>query len=322
MSETKDLPPIEDWFTKVHLYTPYSYRQDADSLDYLVRLQIPDFRFRMFCVDCGKESVFHWREDVHVHYQHLNAYKQHRDKLIAKELEIENRINEARGHAESLDQDLENQRQLVAKAAQDGWDYVFSARYFSVQFACGMSEGHRVIYLFHVSPHSIQKIGQGPRISAVVRPDLERYRHELSADDMSELKRAVELSSHDVHIGAYVYIRRILERLVEGVVARLSDEGKLNEREVARIRELRFEDRIKEIRQEVPDALVENRKMYGILSRGIHELSEEDCGRFFPVLLAGIRLILDERSHLRDLETRRKEISTARRRIEDELKAE
>jgi len=54
------------------------------------------------------------------------------------------------------------------------------------------------------------------------------------------------------------------------------------------------------LKAELPEFLVENRKLYGILSKGIHSLTEEECLEYFDVVKAGIELILDEKvDHLK-----------------------
>ena len=57
---------------------------------------------------------------------------------------------------------------------------------------------------------------------------------------------------------------------------------------------MRMEERIDALRDHLPDFLVENRKIYSILSKGIHELTEEDCAEAFSSIELGIKLILDE----------------------------
>jgi hypothetical protein len=41
--------------------------------------------------------------------------------------------------------------------------------------------------------------------------------------------------------------------------------------------------------------LVEHRAIYSILSKGIHELSEQECLKAFPIMKVGIEMILDEK---------------------------
>ena len=44
----------------------------------------------------------------------------------------------------------------------------------------------------------------------------------------------------------------------------------------------------------LPKVLVTNKNVYGIVSKGVHELSEEECREMFPYIKAGIELILDD----------------------------
>ena len=45
----------------------------------------------------------------------------------------------------------------------------------------------------------------------------------------------------------------------------------------------------------MPDFLADHPKLYSILSKGIHELSEDECLKHFPVVKVGIELILDDK---------------------------
>ena len=55
-----------------------------------------------------------------------------------------------------------------------------------------------------------------------------------------------------------------------------------------------------------PDVLKDNKPLYGVLSKGIHELSEEECLKYFSVVREIIELILDEREFLRQQEEKKK----------------
>ena len=56
----------------------------------------------------------------------------------------------------------------------------------------------------------------------------------------------------------------------------------------------RMDDKIKLLSFTLPKLLVEHSGMYSILSKGIHELSEQECLRYFNTLRLGIGMILDE----------------------------
>ena len=55
----------------------------------------------------------------------------------------------------------------------------------------------------------------------------------------------------------------------------------------------RMGEKINLLADELPEFLVENKAMYSILSKGIHELSEAECLAAFPVVKVGIEIILD-----------------------------
>ena len=57
----------------------------------------------------------------------------------------------------------------------------------------------------------------------------------------------------------------------------------------------RMDEKIELLKDYLPAFLVENKKLYSILSKGIHLLSEEECLTSFPILKVGIELILDEK---------------------------
>ncbi|KDB51524.1 hypothetical protein X805_29020 [Sphaerotilus natans subsp. natans DSM 6575] len=54
------------------------------------------------------------------------------------------------------------------------------------------------------------------------------------------------------------------------------------------------------LKAHLPTFLVEHPGMYSLLSKGIHELSEDECLKHFATLRLGIELILDERLEARE----------------------
>lgn len=55
-----------------------------------------------------------------------------------------------------------------------------------------------------------------------------------------------------------------------------------------------MEEKIENLSKYLSEFLVENKKMYSILSKGIHELEEDECLQHFDTLRVGIEIILDE----------------------------
>lgn len=118
-------------------------------------------------------------------------------------------------------------------------------------------------------------------------PELDAYKHVISKEDRKELGTAIGLFASGVGAGSYVYLRRILERLVYQAKETAADTIDNEMFEQARVAE-----KIKMLEGYLPDILVKNRTIYGILSKGIHELSEEECRKYFPVVKECIYQIL------------------------------
>jgi hypothetical protein len=63
---------------------------------------------------------------------------------------------------------------------------------------------------------------------------------------------------------------------------------------------MRMEDKLQAVKGFVPDWMVENRKLYSILSTGLHELSEETCAAAFPAVKQAIIALLEQHAeHIR-----------------------
>lgn len=139
---------------------------------------------------------------------------------------------------------------------------------------------------------TIQKIGQHPSYGDLHLAQVKKYAHVLDQAQLGELTRAIGLASHDVGVGAYVYLRRIFEGLVEDAhQIALKEDGW----DDAQYERSRMAEKIGLLKEHLPPFLVEHPAMYSLLSKGIHELSEQDCLRNFETLRIGIELILDER---------------------------
>lgn len=136
----------------------------------------------------------------------------------------------------------------------------------------------------------LTKVGQTPSLEDVAGADIERYRAILGAE-FSELRRATGLFAHGIGIGSFVYLRRIFEKLVEAAQSAADPKG---ERE-AEFKKMRMTDRVNELADYLPPAVVKYKDAYAILSLGLHELSEVECKRYFPVVRAAVITMLEQR---------------------------
>ncbi|MEK5378087.1 hypothetical protein [Paenibacillus sp. FSL P2-0173] len=152
---------------------------------------------------------------------------------------------------------------------------------------------HRIVFFYKIMNMKITKIGQTPSTADLSNNSIKIYRKLLGKEGYKEFNRAIGLSSHGIGIGSFVYLRRIFERLIEEAHQEaVFEDSNWNEERYIRSR---MQDKISILKDYLPTFLVNTKGLYSILSKGIHELSEEECLEMFPVIKIGIELILDER---------------------------
>lgn len=165
---------------------------------------------------------------------------------------------------------------------------------------------------------TFQKIGQHPSHgdAHLAQSSLKKYSSVLSKEKLGELRRAIGLASHDVGIGAYVYLRRIFEGLIEEAhaLAKLVEDW-----DETKYKQSRVVDRIEILKDYLPSFLVKNRNIYGLLSKGLHELSENECLTHFETLRFSIEMILDEKLQERERKAKEKSISDDLQKVANSL---
>ncbi|MPM80561.1 hypothetical protein SDC9_127609 [bioreactor metagenome] len=86
-------------------------------------------------------------------------------------------------------------------------------------------------------------------------------------------------------------MRRIIENLVFDKYEQISEKLEITNDEFTH---LKFDEKISVLNNYLPAVLITNKNVYGIISKGIHELSEDECRSMFPWIKAGIEMILDD----------------------------
>lgn len=151
----------------------------------------------------------------------------------------------------------------------------------------------------------IRKIGQYPSVADIHIAQIKQYSKVVNKEDQRDLAKAIGLAANGVGIGSFVYLRRIFENLIieasETCIANgLVDRNKFEAS--------RMDEKISLLRTELPEFLYENRKIYGIISKGIHELTENECLSMFDVLRSSIEMILEEKLAKYQKEQKKKEL--------------
>jgi hypothetical protein len=173
-------------------------------------------------------------------------------------------------------------------------DYQFklSDRVFTRKFFCSRIHSHSAFFHFRLKRGVLAKIGQSPSMADISESGLRTYRNVLNNEEYRELARAVGLASHGVGIGSFVYLRRIFERLIDEARVEASKRAGWDD---AAFQRSRMDEKIALLTAHLPAFLVEQRKLYSILSTGIHSLTENECLDAFPIVRVGIELILDQK---------------------------
>lgn len=139
----------------------------------------------------------------------------------------------------------------------------------------------------------VMKVGQYPSLADLQYAEIGRkYDKVLPEEDLKNLKKAIGLVAHGAGAGSFVYLRRIFENLIAETFKKNMATIGLTE---AEFKTKRMEDKVEALKAFLPTQLLEMKSVYGILSQGVHELSEKECLSYFAPLKLSIELILDQK---------------------------
>jgi len=184
-----------------------------------------------------------------------------------------------------------------------------------VSAVCTRNNSHTIAFWFQTSGDGIVKIGQTPPVKEILTSSISRYKKLLS-NDLIELQTAIQLHSHGVGIGSFVYLRRIFENLI--ITAFEENKSTIVDANVF-YQKRRMEEKIEVVKLFIPPFISSNRNIYGILSKGIHELDEHECLAFFPVLKESIEMILEQKIKLKEEKEKESLLSKAITNISSEI---
>ena len=158
----------------------------------------------------------------------------------------------------------------------------------------------------------IQKVGQYPSIADMQLFDISKYRKILGKESYRDFTKAIGLYADGIGCGSFLYLRRIFERLIEEKhqACATTEAGAWDEEQYNK---LRVNERIEILEEKgyriIPNDLAEFKEsLYGVLSKGVHESTDETCAEIFPALKYIIENILDEQIRQKEKEEKLKEI--------------
>ena len=130
--------------------------------------------------------------------------------------------------------------------------------------------------------NTVIKIGQYPSYASSEVKDVKKYKN-LISKYYPELTRSISAYSQGMGVAAFVYLRRILEHLVE--------------KKFTGEKTLKFTEKLYEVEKKeqiIPDELepIKN-QIYSILSKGVHQYEENECLELYLAVKFVIERMLD-----------------------------
>lgn len=161
-----------------------------------------------------------------------------------------------------------------------------------IEYQCTRNNSHAYHTYYFKAGNFFTKVGQFPSVADFQIPQVEDYRKILDEEQYKEFTRGIGLAAHGVGIGSFVYLRRVFENLIEEARILVQKETGFDQ---DAYKKGRMDEKIEMLKNHLPEFLVENKVLYSILSKGIHELTEDECLQYFETVKIGIEQILDEK---------------------------
>jgi len=109
-------------------------------------------------------------------------------------------------------------------------------------------------------------------------------------------------------IGSFTYLRRVLEKVVDEIAIQKYGKEPSWELETWKKSKKRFEYILDDLSEMLPDFLRGKKVLYEILSKGIHELNENECIEHFIEVRDAIEEILDDKMQQEQKQDRRNKL--------------
>ena len=151
----------------------------------------------------------------------------------------------------------------------------------------------KLYFFIYSSEDKYVKVGQVPALADLQYTELdESYSKYVEKSELSLLKKAIGLASHGIGAGSFVYLRRIFENQISNTFTEYESELQIVKSD---FNKKRMVDKVEILSDYLPSQLVDMKEIYGILSTGVHELSESECLRYFGPMRLSVELIMQQK---------------------------
>ena len=255
---------------------------------------------------------FYVNTSLYTKYQITNEDKESIFNLLFDTKTIDCYCPECKKH--SVFHTLDNRpRQGTIGAVPGSWDIwnynlETSEDIFFKVFICTRERKHKMKFYMQIKDSILSKIGQTPSVADLAEYEIKKYK-KILGDFYTEFNKAIGLFAHGIGSGSYVYLRRIIENfIIKPAYDKAKQEPKWDEENYQRSR---YKEKVEILKSKLPAFLTENIKLYSVLSKGIHEMTEQECKKNFTVMKNCIEVILEELEADRKKEIKREEMKKA-----------
>ena len=237
--------------------------------------------------------------------QHKQAFK-NEGNINKSKIELPKYYDEGIEYLSSLEEDYLMGIKYSCK------NQVLNYKKFSLEYICPLNPSHRIYGDFIIEEIVLKedrksttevegyvimkKIGQYPSMKDMQFFECTEYK-KILRDNYKDYTMALGLNASGVGCGSFLYLRRVFEFIVEKMHKECLNQNDWDEKQYE---QNRFNERIKMLEKYkkckiMPDELDKFReKLYGVLSKGVHESTDIECTDLFPSLRVAIDIILNE----------------------------
>ena len=184
--------------------------------------------------------------------------------------------------------------------------------FYKITLSCKRKNNDVLRFFVYDNNEIIVKLGQLPSLADIQFAEIsKKYTQFLSEQELREFKKAIDLAAHGHGAGSFVYLRRIFENLINGAFKTNETTIRISQED---FRKMWMVDKVELLKNYLPNQLLEMKNVYKVLSKGVHELSEQECLKYFPALKLSIELILEQKI---EMEAKRKQDEEVKRQLEE-----
>jgi len=226
---------------------------------------------------------------------------------VIQSAEFEDDIHNGDVDAYSAKNDIDTTYTIYSREVDD---YSFK-NFYKITLTCKRKSNDILRFFVYDNDEIVVKLGQLPSLADIQFTEIGRkYSQFLSEQELRDFKKAIDLAAHGHGAGSFVYLRRIFENLINGAFRTNQNTTGISEGD---FRKMWMVDKIELLKNYLPSQLLEMKSVYKVLSKGVHELSEQECLKYFPALKLSIELILEQKI---EVEAKRKRDEEVKKRLE------